>query len=214
MSSLIDSGIDVNSPLPLPVPESFASRFRNTRLAYYVLTEPGLTPVMLASAMGYADIVRILKEKGARLHAVTQRNKTFALWLAGTFGHVEVMQVLLGAEPGTEASRLRIQIKLADQMATLWKDGAVERTMKISSGRKKFPTPTGRFVVTNKYKDWKSTIYPAKMPFFLRLSCMDFGLHAGYVPGYPASHGCIRVPPSDAKFLFATVPVGTLVEIQ
>jgi hypothetical protein len=57
-------------------------------------------------------------------------------------------------------------------------------------------------------------LYPAEMPFFLRLSCGDFGLHMGRLPGYPASHGCIRLPEKSARRLYASVPIGTLVEIQ
>ena len=68
-------------------------------------------------------------------------------------------------------------------------------------------------MVTDKYKDWKSTIYPAKMPFFLRLSCKDFGMHAGVLPGYPASHGCVRLPEQIAKLMYEKVSVGTPVTI-
>jgi hypothetical protein len=46
------------------------------------------------------------------------------------------------------------------------------------------------------------------------LSCGDFGLHMGRVPGYPASHGCIRVSEKSARTLYTSVPIGTLVEIQ
>lgn len=68
--------------------------------------------------------------------------------------------------------------------------------------------------MTNKYKMWKSSLYHAKMPYFLRLSCGDFGLHAGNLPGYPASHGCIRLPADKAQELFTLIPEGTLVEIE
>jgi lipoprotein-anchoring transpeptidase ErfK/SrfK len=52
------------------------------------------------------------------------------------------------------------------------------------------------------------------MPYFIRLSCLDFGMHAGYVPNYPASHGCIRLPADTARKFFSEVPVGTLVTVQ
>jgi lipoprotein-anchoring transpeptidase ErfK/SrfK len=51
------------------------------------------------------------------------------------------------------------------------------------------------------------------MPYFMRLSCRDFGLHAGVLPSYPASHGCIRLPEAKAAAFFAKVDVATLVEI-
>lgn len=213
VGELIEGGVCVDAILPHPAPKDLLDRFRDTSLEYYLTEETGLTPLMLASAMGYVDIVKLLLERGAKRNALTKRHRTFALWLAGRNGHVEVMQLLLGVEPGDPAGA-KIHISLADQTAWFWRDGKIERTMQVSTGRKKFPTPKGRFVVTDKYRDWKSTIYPARMPYFLRLSCKDFGLHAGVVPGYPASHGCIRLPAEDAKALFAEVPLGTLVEIE
>jgi lipoprotein-anchoring transpeptidase ErfK/SrfK len=52
------------------------------------------------------------------------------------------------------------------------------------------------------------------MPYFMRLSCLDFGMHEGVVPNYPASHGCIRLPGDAARRLFAEIPVGTLVSVK
>lgn len=212
VGQFLDAGADVNACLAQPAPEDLLERFKGTSLEYYLREEKGLTPLMLASAMGYPEIVKLLLERGAKRNALTKKHRTFALWLAGRNGHIEVMQLLLGEEP--ESGWPKIHIILADQTAWFWKDGEIVRTMRVSTGRKKFPTPKGRFVVTDKYRDWKSTLYPARMPYFLRLSCRDFGMHAGVVPGYPASHGCIRLPLADAKALFAEVPLGTLVEIE
>jgi len=214
VGEILAEGADVNAVLPFPPPEDLVVRFRGQMLEYYLKVEKGLTPLMLASAMGYPEIVRLLLDRGAKPQAGTKKHRTNALWLAGRNGHVEVMQILLGVGPGSEAARLKIRISVADQTAWLWKDGQIVRTMPVSTGRKKFPTPTGRFVVTDKHRDWKSTIYPARMPYYLRLSCRDFGIHAGVVPGYPASHGCVRIPTADAKVLFAEIPQGTLVEIE
>ena len=83
----------------------------------------------------------------------------------------------------------------------------------LGTGRSGYATPPGAFVITNKNRDWRSTIYHVRMPFFLRLSCGDFGLHQGNVPGYPASHGCIRVPAGKAEELFSLAEIGDAVEI-
>jgi lipoprotein-anchoring transpeptidase ErfK/SrfK len=68
--------------------------------------------------------------------------------------------------------------------------------------------------VTDKEKAWKSTIFKVAMPYYLRLSCKDFGLHAGVVPNHPASHGCIRLPEEAARKFFDQTPIGTLVTVE
>ena len=69
-------------------------------------------------------------------------------------------------------------------------------------------------MITDKNLVHRSTIYKVDMPFFMRLNCKDFGMHEGVVPGYPASHGCIRLPGAMARRLFKEIPIGTLVSIR
>jgi lipoprotein-anchoring transpeptidase ErfK/SrfK len=107
-----------------------------------------------------------------------------------------------------------VEISLATQKATLYKNGAPVLNTAVSTGRKGFDTPAGEYVVTDKKRSHRSSIYHVEMPFFMRLNCLDFGLHAGAVPNYPASHGCVRVPASMAEKLFSEVPVGTVVTIN
>lgn len=209
---LLNEGFDPDSEVPFPPPSELSEKFQDELLRFYVTKEPGMTGLMVASAMGNHEFVKLLLAAGAQPYKTTKRYKTFALWLAGKYQQVEVMQTLLGVTE--ETSQYRIVIELPQQYAYLWRGKEILLSMRISSGRSSHPTPTGRFVVTNKYTTWKSTLYRAKMPYFLRLSCGDFGLHAGNLPGYPASHGCIRVSPDSAKKLFAEVPIGTLVEIR
>jgi lipoprotein-anchoring transpeptidase ErfK/SrfK len=102
--------------------------------------------------------------------------------------------VLLGRGPTRD--ELRVEISLAAQRATIFKNGVSILNTAVSTGRKGFDTPPGEYVVTDKKRSHRSSIYHVEMPFFMRLNCLDFGLHAGAVPNYPASHGCIRVPAS------------------
>ena len=67
--------------------------------------------------------------------------------------------------------------------------------------------------MTDKHISWNSTIYYVEMPWFMRLNCSAIGLHAGYVTGEPASHGCIRLPYEKAKKWFGIVKAGDEVQI-
>ena len=213
-SHMLEEGMDPNAELPLPVPIEFEKRFSDGVLRYYVSSEEGFTGLMLATALRNHDFVRLLLQAGADPWKLTKRHKTHALWLAAKQNDIEIMRSLMGIGPTHESQTFRITIDLLTQTAFLWRNGKIVLSTPISSGRSSHPTPRGRFLVTNKYRHWKSTLYPAKMPFFLRLSCGDFGLHMGALPGYPASHGCIRLPAKSARRLYASVPIGTLVEIR
>ncbi len=211
---LLRAGIDLNRPVPFPSPKYLRDLAAEASLSYYFEKERGFTPLMAAAALGREGMVRTLLQAGADRHAKTQRHKTFALWFAGRHGHVEVIRLLMDIPPDSPARQTVVRIDLQRQIAQLILEDAVIREMPVSTGKPAKPTPPGRYVVTNKYPKWKSTIYQVPMPHFLRLSCRDFGLHAGHLPGYPASSGCIRLAPADAKALFAAVPLGTLVEIE
>jgi lipoprotein-anchoring transpeptidase ErfK/SrfK len=80
----------------------------------------------------------------------------------------------------------------------------------ISSGEEGRETPYGRFTILEKQRHHKSNRYDdAPMPYMMRLTWGGIALHAGNLPGYPASHGCIRLPAGFASKLFATADVGT-----
>ncbi|MEY4299314.1 MAG: hypothetical protein RIR25_550 [Verrucomicrobiota bacterium] len=211
---MLHEGTDPNSPLPVPVDPEVANMFRQNVLGYFLGGESNLTPLMAAAALGHREIVELLLAKGANPEAHTKRYGTNALWLAGYTGQTDIMKILLGVTPGSEADRMTIEVDITAQTATLIIDKMPGTPVPISSGRKGHATPKGEFVVTNKHRYWSSTLYHAPMPFYLRLSCRDFGLHAGELPGYPASHGCIRMKKKDAEEFFSRVPVGTRVVIK
>ncbi|WP_397581849.1 L,D-transpeptidase family protein [Sphingorhabdus sp.] len=79
----------------------------------------------------------------------------------------------------------------------------------ISSGKKSKKTPTGIFNILQKNVDHKSNLYSnAPMPFMQRLTWDGIAIHGGHLPGYPASHGCIRLPHPFAKALFGVTRMG------
>jgi lipoprotein-anchoring transpeptidase ErfK/SrfK len=74
----------------------------------------------------------------------------------------------------------------------------------ISAGKKGKETPTGYFNILQKNIDHKSNLYSnAPMPYMQRLTWDGIAIHGGHIPGYPASHGCIRLPHEFAKSLYA-----------
>ena len=108
-----------------------------------------------------------------------------------------------------------IIINLAAQQLYLYQDSKVVFVAKLSTGRKHRPTPRGHYQITQKEVPPSSSIYHVSMPYFMRLDEEAFGIHYGYNPGYPASHGCIRVGSMpDAKMLFRMTPSGTSVIID
>lgn len=108
-----------------------------------------------------------------------------------------------------------IVINLASQQLYLYQNSRVVFVTKLSTGGKHLPTPRGHYQITEKDVYHTSSIYHVAMPYFMRLDEEAFGIHYGYNPGHPASHGCIRVGSmSEAKTLFRMTPSGTSVIID
>jgi len=133
-----------------------------------------------------------------------------------------------------------VEIDLQDQRAYLIRNGRAIFSTPISSGRFGHLTETGSFKVIEKERDHFSSIYgrivdsqgrtvvldadvdmpvprgcrfiPAPMRYFVRFNNAT-GMHAGYLPGYPASHGCVRLPEQNAVAFFNAVEVGTPVTV-
>jgi hypothetical protein len=135
-----------------------------------------------------------------------------------------------------------IRIVLSEQRAYFYKGGKLVGESTVSSGKKGFETPPGTYKVIQKDKDHVSNLYGdyvdaqgnivqknvdvtkdpvppgatfqgAKMPFFMRFTG-GYGMHAGYLPGYAASHGCIRMPETLAEHFFDAVDEGTPVTVE
>lgn len=153
---------------------------------------------------------------------------------------LSVLGILL-LPPATEAaSPFAIDIDLAQQKVFLLQDGKIVYESPISSGRPSHRTPTGNFQILEKDANHLSSLYgrivdangktlvrdaDADMPLapgakFVQAPMKNFmrfdgatGLHAGYLPGYPASHGCVRMQPHRAELFFDIVEIGTPVRV-
>ncbi|CAN5504080.1 hypothetical protein BH18VER1_BH18VER1_19170 [soil metagenome] len=139
------------------------------------------------------------------------------------------------------AGKPSIKISLGEQRAYFYKGAELVGVSQLSTGREGLDTPTGTFKITQKDKDHFSSKYGdyvdaygnvvvpnidltkdpkppgttykgAPMPYFMRV-VGGVGMHAGYLPGYAASHGCIRMPEFMAENFFRNVTEGTAVTI-
>ena len=141
----------------------------------------------------------------------------------------------------TMASGIRVVINLSEQQAYLLQDNKVISTSPISSGRAGWSTPRGSFHVISKDIYHRSRSFgsvvdvrgrvvnssatpasrvpagghflEAPMPFYTEFS-PAVGMHSGYLPGYPASHGCVRMPRDMAALFFRRVQIGTPVTVS
>lgn len=134
-----------------------------------------------------------------------------------------------------------VKISLGEQRAYFYKGGQLVGISQLSTGREGLNTPKGKFAISqkdvnhasSKYGDYVdntgtvvkpnvelgkdpkppgTTFKGAPMPYFMRI-VGGVGMHAGYLPGYPASHGCIRMPEFMAEEFFKSVSTGTPVTI-
>ena len=94
----------------------------------------------------------------------------------------------------TPKGPLQIIISIADQRVSLYDNGTLVARSSVSTGVRRHPTPLGVFSVLEKERWHRSNIYSgAPMPYMQRITWSGIALHAGELPGYPASHGCIRL---------------------
>lgn len=144
--------------------------------------------------------------------------------------------------PESHSGRPSIVVSLRAQEAYLYNGGHRTASSRISSGREGYRTPLGRFHVIRKDEQHRSSVYGdyvddsghvvkanvdsrrdgkpphshfvgAPMPYFIEFS-PGYGLHQGYLPGVPASHGCIRMPYWKARQFYNAAHVGTVVVIK
>ena len=144
--------------------------------------------------------------------------------------------------PERHSGRPSIVVNLREQEAYLYRGKNRTASSRISSGREGHRTPIGRFQVIRKDEDHRSSLYGAycdnsdrivkpdvdsrrdrqpphshfvgaSMPYFLEFS-PGYGLHQGYLPGEPASHGCIRMPYWKARQFYNAARIGTPVVVK
>jgi len=112
------------------------------------------------------------------------------------------------------AGPILIYVDLSRQRATVYRNGVRIGVSSISSGKPGHETPTGVFTILQKDADHRSSKYhSAPMPFTQRLTWDGVALHAGGLPGYPESHGCVHLPYAFSQALFSITALGATVVI-
>ena len=162
--------------------------------------------------------------------------------LATLSGCGTMTDLVTSSLPEKHTGRPSIVVNLREQEAYLYRGKNKTASSRISSGREGYRTPTGRFRVIRKDEDHRSSVYGdyvdasggvvkanvdsrrdrkpahshfvgASMPFYLEFS-PGYGLHQGYLPGEPASHGCIRMPYWKAHQYYQAARIGTPVVVR
>jgi lipoprotein-anchoring transpeptidase ErfK/SrfK len=157
-----------------------------------------------------------------------------ALWLAATLGIATLAApaVAKGAidetavtalKPGhfiwadaatAPAGAVTVVVSIASQRAFVYRGGQLIGVTAVSTGAPGHDTPTGEFTILQKQVMHKSNLYnEAPMPFMQRLTWDGIAIHGGRNPGYPDSHGCVRVPTAFAKTLFGLTRLGAKVTV-
>ena len=106
---------------------------------------------------------------------------------------------------------LHVIVSVDKQTASLYANGTYVASTKVSTGTKSHPTPMGVFAVIQKNKHHISNLYGAAMPYMQRLTWSGTAMHTGPLPGYPASHGCIRLTNEFAVMLWKATKLGARV---
>jgi hypothetical protein len=115
--------------------------------------------------------------------------------------------------PPSPSGPLHVIVSIDKQRATLFDNGVAVASTAISTGTPDHPTPMGLFTVIQKSRHHVSNLYDAPMPFMQRITWSGSALHEGPLPGYPASHGCVRLTGNFAQLLWKTTKMGARVII-
>lgn len=162
---------------------------------------------MRKSKLGAALVAGRLVRGFAALAAVTAIG--FALPAEAKKDKRDAKPVEDGIQDIHNGEPMTLIVSLGAQKVDIYRGTTLVTTSAVSTGQAAFPTKAGVFTILEKQRYHHSNIYSgAPMPWMNRITWSGTALHAGVVPGYPASHGCIRLPYSFAPKLFKITTVG------
>src|SRR4029450_1240511 len=162
-STLLACGADPNTILPTRCDKEFLALISSKSLSGYIEGDKNVTVLMLAAGLGQENYLRALLDAGADRKRDTARYKMLPLYIAAQTGHWRCTQILLGKGPSPD--QLRIEISLASQRVALVRNGVPVFHAPCSTGREGYSTKRGQFVITDKNRNHRSTIYHVEMPY-------------------------------------------------
>lgn len=170
-------------------------------------------PVAVAEAQPRDDSGRIVfpRDKLPRLSFAEARTRPVKS-LLNVRGAMEYGQFVWNDE-GVPAGPIWVRVDLDGQTISVFRAGHEIGTAVVLYGADEKPTPVGRFKVLAKFKDHRSSIYDAPMPYTLRLTHDGIAIHGSNVRRSAATHGCVGVPTAFAALLFGQLKVGNEVAI-
>lgn len=210
--ALLKAGVEVDAEEKTPAASAFVEKFESTTFRYHLQVDSRIRPIMMASAQRNHEVAEALMDAGAKGNAYSRKYLSGAI-IGSWFKDTRMQQIcLLGSVPDPQPRK--VVVDLSSQRVTLYENGVATYSTACSTGRSGYRTPAGEYVISDQNRHHTSNIYHSSMPFFQRFSFAAFGLHQGHLPGYPASHGCIRLSYEGARYLFGKLEVGDLAIVQ
>ena len=192
----------------------------------------------LSGCAALEDYQARLKNSGqaAQIKAQHTAFRSQAGWRKLTYRQADVLAK-------ANAQNTAVEISLREQRGLLLVDGTIAMDFPVATGKSSHPTPKGSYKILDKKQDYASNLYGriisatgetvvsdadtredavpeggrfagAKMPYWMRITPTGVGMHVGYVPGRPASHGCIRLKKDVAVELFKILAIGSPVSVD
>lgn len=156
----------------------------------------GLSPATPAAAQRVSDVMR----------------PTIPAMRPGAFQWFDTPEYI-GVSAGASGPVMMV-VSIPEQRAYVYRGGVLIAVTTVSTGSRGHETPVGEFTILQKKTFHRSNLYSnAPMPYMQRLTWSGIAIHAGHLPGYPASHGCIRLPAKFARQFYAITELGGTVSI-
>ena len=210
--ALVKAGVDVEAEEKIPSRTEFREKFESTTFRYHLQVDGRIRPIMMAAAQRNHEVAQALMDAGANGKAYSRKYLSGAI-IGSWYKDTQMQQIcLLGKVPNPQPRM--VIVDLSSQRVTLYENGVATFSTSCSTGRSGYGTPAGEYVISDRNRHHVSNIYHSSMPFFQRFSFAAFGLHQGHLPGYPASHGCIRLSYEGARYLWGKLDVGDLAIVQ